>query len=80
LGVPAAWGEWLVVCGLGGFWRDRGDGFDRRTLTGDLDDVAYLHGLLVVEGFFRPLAEARVGRELRRGHLWGMVLRRWMRE
>jgi hypothetical protein len=43
-------------------------------LAGDFDDVAYLYGLLVVEGFFGPFSEAGVGRVLRRGHAWKMFL------
>ena len=55
-GVELEWG-WLV----GG---EGGDGMGRwirRTLAGDLDDVAYLYGLFVVEGFFCPLAQAGIG-------------------
>lgn len=33
----------------------------RRTLAGDLDDVAYLYGLSVMEGFFCPFAQAGIG-------------------
>ena len=55
-GVELEWG-WLV----GG---EGGDGMGRwirRTLAGDLDDVAYSYGLLVVEGFFCPFAQAGIG-------------------
>jgi hypothetical protein len=54
-GVELEW-RWLV--GGGGRWDGR---WIRRTLAGDLDDVAYLYGLLVVEGFFCPLAQAGIG-------------------
>jgi hypothetical protein len=44
-------------------WRERemGWGGRWRTLAGDFDRVAYFYGLLVVEGFFCPFSEARVG-------------------